>query len=542
MREMFNEQDTRDSELAHVECLRDAETYLGEHAVDLILLDLALPDAHGLEAIRRVHAAAPRVPLVVLTGIDDEMLAAQALQEGAQDYLIKGQIDTRSLLRAMRYAKERKRLEWLKDEFVATVSHELRTPLTSISGSLGLLVGKSAPTLPPPAGRLVEIAHRNCQRLVRLVNDILDIAKMDSGCVFFDFKRIEVRALVEEVVEANRGFAENHGVRIRFADSPVVNEVRADPDRLAQVVTNLLSNAIKFSPVDNEVVVMLENGADVVRLSVLDHGSGISADFKPHLFERFAQADAGNARQNGGTGLGLSIVKQIIDRFDGKVVFSDTAGGGTTVNIELPHWERAGATINLAAHPNALRILLCEADIPTTFALGAQLKQAGFAADFTNSADDAISIAKTAQYHAVLVGQSLPKGEDISLIQRLRKLPQYCETPIIVVSADFNGRLEDPRLSKLNVLHSLKQPLVIDRLVRVLAEHGVHHVNSHRRISENDDLAVGADGCGEDEQKLTVLLVERNPGDARLLHEVSNEEGVQETDLTIVAGTPARFF
>ena len=116
------------------------------NAVDIILLDLGLPDAQGLGAIRRAHAAAPRVPLVVLTGLDDKSLAEQALQEGAQDYLIKGQIEARGLLRALRYATERKRLEQLKDEFVSTVSHELRTPLTSISGSLRLLTGNAAET------------------------------------------------------------------------------------------------------------------------------------------------------------------------------------------------------------------------------------------------------------------------------------------------------------------------------------------------------------------------------------------------------------
>ena len=115
LHEMFNEHGADGIQLTHVECLSAAEKHLSEHSVDIILLDLGLPDAHGLEAIRRVHAAAPRVPLVVLTGLDDESLAEQALQEGAQDYLIKGQIDTRGIMRALRYATERKRLERLKD-------------------------------------------------------------------------------------------------------------------------------------------------------------------------------------------------------------------------------------------------------------------------------------------------------------------------------------------------------------------------------------------------------------------------------------------
>lgn len=350
LREMFNEDGSLDVDLACVDCMDGAESYLARHVVDIILLDLGLPDAQGLAAIRRARAAAPGIPLVVLTGMDDQALAAQSLQEGAQDYLIKGQIETRGLLRALRYAGERKRLERLKDEFVSTVSHELRTPLTSITGSLGLLMGRTAGILPEPAARLLAIAHTNSQRLVRLVNDILDVEKLESGHVVFDVRRVAVGLLVGQTAEAVKGFADGHGVRIRVEAADAGADVRADADRLAQVLTNLLSNAVKFSPPASEVVVAVEEGLDVVRISVRDHGPGISADFKSRVFERFAQADATNARRKGGTGLGLSIVKQIVDRLGGTVGFAEAPGGGTIFHVELPVWTGSaeiarGATI-----------------------------------------------------------------------------------------------------------------------------------------------------------------------------------------------------
>jgi signal transduction histidine kinase len=355
VRETLNEQGPHGTELTHVGCMSEAEKYLAEHAVDIILLDPGLPDAQGLEAVRRAHAAAPGVTLVVLTNLDDELLATQAMQLGAQDYLVKGQIETRGLLRALRYAVERKRLQRLKDEFVSTVSHELRTPLTSIYGSLGLLMGNAAGNLPDAAVRLLAIAHTNSQRLVRLVNDILDIEKMESGQIVFKFGRVEVRSLVGQAIEANRGFAKGSGVRIRLEEASVVCDVRADPDRLAQVVTNLLSNAIKFSPANNEVVVAIESGIDLVRISVRDHGPGISTDFKPRIFERFAQADATNARQKGGTGLGLSIVKQIVDRLSGDVGFADAPGGGTIFHVEVPCWKHVSSmAIDLEAQLDPL--------------------------------------------------------------------------------------------------------------------------------------------------------------------------------------------
>ena len=369
--------------------------------------------------------------------MDDKSLAEQTLQEGAQDYLVKGQIEVRGILRALRYATERKRLERLKDEFVSTVSHELRTPLTSISGSLGLLMGNAAGNLPQPMERLLAIAYNNCQRLVRLVSDILDIEKMEAGRIGFNFSRVAVRSLVAQAIEANRGFAESYGVRVRLDEAGTAADVRADPDRLLQVITNLLSNAIKFSPADSEVSVAVEKGPDMVRLTVRDHGPGIPVDFKPLIFEKFAQADAGDARQKGGTGLGLSIVKQIVDRLGGEVGFADAAGGGTIFYVQLPCWDHvASLALDRDAKPEQPRILLCEDDLDTALVLREQLRQAGFTTDFAYSVGDALTRAVATQYQAILVDIHLPDGDGVSLIVRLRALPQYHDTPIIVISAD----------------------------------------------------------------------------------------------------------
>jgi PAS domain S-box-containing protein len=236
-------------------------------------------------------------------------------------------------------ATERLRLEGLKNEFVATVSHELRTPLTSIGGALSLLVNDAGETIPTRAMRLLTIAHANSQRLVRLVNGILDMEKIESGKVVFVLKRVQVRALVEQAIEANRAFAGRYGVSVRLDAAPAAADVRGDPDWLLQVVTNLLSNAIKFSPPDGEVLLGIENLGGTVRISVRDHGQGIPGDFKPRIFEKFAQADASDARQQGGTGLGLSIVKQIVTRLGGEVGFNDAPGGGTIFHVELPAFE-----------------------------------------------------------------------------------------------------------------------------------------------------------------------------------------------------------
>jgi signal transduction histidine kinase len=337
--EMFRDGESLAVVLSHVECMSDAEQHLARHSADVILLDPGLPDTEGLESVRRIRAAAPGIPLVVLTGLDDEDFAAQALRDGAQDYLIKNEIEPRGLMRALRYAYERNRLEQMKEDFVATVSHELRTPLTSISGSLALLMNNAAGNLPGPVARLLTIAHTNCQRLVRLINDILDMEKIESGKVVFAVKRIDVRALVEQAIDANRGFAQGYGVHVKLEPSSRACEIAGDADWMAQVVTNLLANAIKFSERGQEVVIAIEKRTSTIRLSVRDHGSGMPENFKSRVFEKFAQADNSDSRQKGGTGLGLSIVKQIVTRLGGEVSFEDAPGGGTVFYADLPDWD-----------------------------------------------------------------------------------------------------------------------------------------------------------------------------------------------------------
>jgi PAS domain S-box-containing protein len=231
---------------------------------------------------------------------------------------------------------QEKLVERMRNEFIATVSHELRTPLTSISGALGLLAVKADASLPVQAARLLSIAQANSQRLLRLVGSILDMEKSESGKLIFTQQRVEIKASVANAIELNQGFAESRDVRILLDPSSAVGEIRADPEWLAKIFSNLLSNAIKFSPAGEEVVVAVERRGETVRISVRDHGRGVPNDFKPRLFEKFAQADATDTRQQGGTGLGLSIVKQIVTRLGGEVGSSDAPGGGAIFHVDLP--------------------------------------------------------------------------------------------------------------------------------------------------------------------------------------------------------------
>lgn len=289
------------------------------------------------------RGSAPRVRRLGIKEADD---VAQALDRTY--HLLRRQITERD--EAVRNEVKSQVANKVQEEFVATVSHELRTPLTSIAGALGLLTGGATGPLPPPALRLVSIAHSNVQRLLRLINDILDIAKFESGDMAFRFEPVDLRATIEQAAESNAAFAHQHDVRIRFDKASSRCAVWGDNDRLNQVITNLLSNAIKFSPSGAEVEIAIDRQETVARVTVRDHGTGIPEEFKPHLFDKFAQADSGNARQKSGSGLGLHIVRNIVAQHNGTVGFDDAPGGGTIFHVTIPLWNEVTVPNMSEAH------------------------------------------------------------------------------------------------------------------------------------------------------------------------------------------------
>lgn len=231
---------------------------------------------------------------------------------------------------------ERKRLERMQREFVSIVSHELRTPLTAIRGALGLVSAEAVGTLPPRAKDMTIIALNNCDRLVRLINDILDIEKIESGKMDFDMCPVEVSELIRETVEATKSYGQKYDVSIVAARNLPQLKVIGDKDRLIQVLTNLISNACKFSPAKGTVRVTLNVQDESVQIAVEDKGRGIPESFQHQMFEKFCQADSSDTREKGGTGLGLNISRAIVEKHGGKIGFESHEGQGTRFWIMLP--------------------------------------------------------------------------------------------------------------------------------------------------------------------------------------------------------------
>jgi PAS domain S-box-containing protein len=226
--------------------------------------------------------------------------------------------------------------ERLKKEFTSTLSHELRTPLTSIIGSLQLINTGVVGDVEKDVTELTTIAERNGQRLLDLINDLLDVEKIESGKFTLVPEIVSLDSVLRDTLVLNKGFADRYNVRLALEDNLVPVRVEADPKRLVQVVTNLLSNAAKFSPEGGTVDVTLKLDGARVRVGVHDRGSGIPDTFRSRIFSRFAQADSTATRQKGGTGLGLAICKRLIEMMHGSIGFEDRPGGGTTFYFELP--------------------------------------------------------------------------------------------------------------------------------------------------------------------------------------------------------------
>jgi len=247
------------------------------------------------------------------------------------------EIDGESMYTAIvRDNTERKRADKLKTEFVSTVSHELRTPLTAIRGSLGLVNAGVLGNIPEKASELLLTANRNADRLLNLINDLLDIQKIEAGKMEYQYTNVDLMALLENSVLDNASYAEQFKVGIELGEKVENVAVYADAHRLSQIIANLLSNAAKFSHRDSKIYIHISIEGELAKISIADQGDGMPEEYHSKVFAKFSQSDSSDTRKIGGTGLGLAISKQMIESMDGKIDFTSVLGEGTTFNIYIP--------------------------------------------------------------------------------------------------------------------------------------------------------------------------------------------------------------
>ena len=349
--------------------LSDALACLDVETPSLVLLDPNLPDCRGAETFRRIMQKAPHVPVVILSGQDDEALALKAVHMGVQDYLVKGDITSKQLERALRYAVERQALLRsleitrkqqieFKNQFLSHVSHELRTPLTCIHQYVTLLLDGLVGPMAPDQTDYLRTVLKSVNQLHAMIRDLLEATRAESGKLRIEPRCIDIGELIQQAVAMMRPTAAEKHVGLEVGLDQTIPLVYADPDRTIEVLINLIDNGIKFTPQDGSVIVKasrVETDPSAVYLAVSDSGRGIPPESLPQVFERLYQDPDAVDGNRTGLGLGLYIAKEIITLHGGRMWVASQPGSGSTFSFTLPFYSLAKLLSPVITHQGRLR-------------------------------------------------------------------------------------------------------------------------------------------------------------------------------------------
>jgi PAS domain S-box-containing protein len=474
----------------------EADTLTGK-SVHALLHGSAHPDrACGEDCLLKRNASLPRP-----TAGEDNIFRADGSPFPAEYALtpIPDQGHYAGSVLSFRDISQRYALDRLKDEFISTVSHELRTPLTSIRGALGLLSSGILNEVSEKAANLLRIALTNSDRLVRLINDILDLERIQSGKQPLAFRTMQLAEIIRQAIDGMQPVADAAGVQL-FHDTTQV-EVSADPDRLLQVFTNLLSNAVKFSPPGSSVSVMMRPGVTGVTLSVIDHGRGIPADKLESIFDRFQQVDASDSRQKGGSGLGLAICRSIVLQHSGRIWAERNPVRGSTFRLFLPYQPvplEPGEPPT--GEPRSGTVVLAGAGPDVRPRISAQLVRHGYRVIETSTVEQTLAAAEKS-VQAILLDTAIDGMNGWEILPLLRRLDPESRTPVVLLSVDgAHANVELPLGVDGQISKPLDEGVLLSELARVL--------------------------CGPGD-KARILVIEDDHDLARVIAEIFSQECIQ---------------
>lgn len=441
-----------DFELIHMLCLEDGLRCLESSNVDVALLDLSLSDSHGLNSVIKATAITPDVPIVVLTGQDDEQLAIEAVRKGAQDYLVKGSHDGRTLIRTMRHAIERhgilQELEQTrqqqlitKDQFLSHVSHELRSPLTAIHQFVTIVLDGLAGKINSEQREYLEIATRNVNQLRSMIGDLLEATRIQSATHTLEPECVSLVGLIPDTVGMMEASASAKRIVMDIDLAGYLPYVHADANRVRQVLINLIDNAIKFTPEGGTIRIRAGVSRDdpgFMQMSVSDTGCGIGPEAVDHVFDRHFQEPNGVEMSRKGLGLGLYLCKEIVSRHGGRIWVESKLGYGSAFCFTLPafSFETLLSPVMAQKRPGDSIALIPIEVFPLATASGRSidksvLQQAWDLLDACIVPDRELllpRIATVGSGEIFFVVASIRNGDEASLVKRIHEQGANCQS------------------------------------------------------------------------------------------------------------------
>lgn len=495
-------------QLTSCQTVTDGVALLGQEGFAAVLLDLTLPDCSGVETIVRVHRAVPKIPIVVLTGLNDEAISRDAVKAGAEDYLVKGLFDGGLLSRSLFYAIERGRLRTeleqardvalqaakqtaaLKADFLARMSHEIRTPLNAIIGTAEL---QMLSEMTQEQRQRMGVIESSGELLLTIVDHILDFSKLSAGKLVLENLDFNFHDLIASVIDSFGTNVRPKEIELGFhVDRDIPASLRGDSNRLRQILNNLLSNAIKFTSKGEvwlRAVRVKETASEtIISFEVRDTGIGIAPDVQARLFQPFVQADQSTSRRFGGTGLGLVISAQLVEQMGGTLGLESALGKGSNFHFKLPFEKSApiaqpsasGATYDgdlaptpqvldpLHAQRKELRVLVVEDNVTNQALIRQQLDALGYSLRMADDGSRALEILAKERFDVVLMDCELPGLDGYEATAEIRKRGRNGKNLKIIALTAHVGENQRERCLAAGMNGYLSKPIRLQTLADTL--------------------------------------------------------------------------